>query len=151
MVKISIWRINRTIALYTDRTSYYCRKIYGADKKSEQSLIDYKFFCFNGVPKYVVIYSDREENTHNYSVMVYDMDWNAYPEFVNSRCPISDIIPRPSALEPFPFVRVDLYLINGSPIFGEMTFTPDVISNITPELTDQMSKWIDITSLKQQL
>ena len=28
-------------------------------KKSEQSLIDYKFFCFNGVPKYVVIYSDR--------------------------------------------------------------------------------------------
>ena len=47
-------------------------------KKSEQSLIDYKFFCFNGVPKYVVIYSDREENTHNYSVMVYDMDWNAY-------------------------------------------------------------------------
>ena len=31
--------------------------------------------------------------------MVYDMDWNAYPEFVNSRCPISDIIPRPSALE----------------------------------------------------
>ena len=68
--------------------------------------------------------------------MVYDMDWNAYPEFVNSRCPISDIIPRPGALEemisiasrlsePFPFVRVDLYL--------------------------QMSKWIDITSLKQQL
>lgn len=45
MVKISIWRINRTIALYTDRTSYYCRKIYGADKKSEQSLIDYKFFA----------------------------------------------------------------------------------------------------------
>lgn len=33
MVKISIWRINRTITLYTDRTSYYCRKIYGADKK----------------------------------------------------------------------------------------------------------------------
>ena len=131
-------------------------------KKSEQSLIDYKFFFFILFPKYVVIYSDREENTHNYSVMVYDMDWNAYPEFVNSRCPISDIIPRPSALEemisiasrlsePFPFVRVDLYLINGSPIFGEMTFTPDVISNITPELTDQMSKWIDITSLKQQL
>ena len=49
------------------------------------------------------------------------------------------------------YKRQDLYLINGSPIFGEMTFTPDVISNITPELTDQMSKWIDITSLKQQL
>ena len=95
-------------------------------------------------------------------IRLWFMTWNAYPEFVNSRCPISDIIPRPSALEemisiasrlsePFPFVRVDLYLINGSPIFGEMTFTPDVISNITPELTDQMSKWIDITSLKQQL
>ena len=120
------------------------------------------FFALMEFLNMFVIYSDREENTHNYSVMVYDMDWNAYPEFVNSRCPISDIIPRPSALEemisiasrlsePFPFVRVDLYLINGSPIFGEMTFTPDVISNITPELTDQMSKWIDITSLKQQL
>ncbi len=127
---------------------------------NKQSLIDYKFFCFNGVPKYIVIYSDRKENTHNYSVMVYDMDWKAYPGFVNPRCPISDIIPRPVALDemisiasrlsqPFPFVRVDLYLIKGHPIFGEMTFTPDVVSNITTELTDQMSKWIDITALKQ--
>lgn len=129
-------------------------------EERKQSLTDYKFFCFNGVPRFVVIYSDREENTHNYSVMVYDMDWNAYPRYVNSRCPLSDIFPRPAALEEmiliasrlsatFPFVRVDLYLIDGHPIFGEMTFTPDVISNITLKLTDQMSKWIDITTLKQ--
>ncbi len=163
MVKISIWRINRTIALYTDRTSYYCRKIYGADKKkaNNHSSIT-NFFALMEFLNMSLFIQTGKKNTHNYSVMVYDMDWNAYPEFVNSRCPISDIIPRPGALEemisiasrlsePFPFVRVDLYLINGSPIFGEMTFTPDVISNITPELTDQMSKWIDITSLKQQL
>ena len=30
----------------------------------------------------------------------------------------------------------------------KLTFTPDVISNITPELTDQMSKWIDIHQFK---
>ena len=130
-------------------------------ENSKQSLIDYKFFCFGGVPKYVVLHSDRQENTHNFSAMVYDMEWKAYPEFVNSRCPISEILPRPSALKemisiasrlsaPFPFVRVDLYLINGSPIFGEMTFTPDVISSITTELTDQMSKWIHIPNSKQQ-
>lgn len=122
---------------------------------SKPSLTDYKFFCFNGVPKYVVVYADREENTHNYSVMVYDMDWNAYPKFVNPRCATSDIILPPIALEEmvsivsclsesFPFVRVDLYIINDRPIFGEMTFTPDVVSNITTELTDLMSKWIDI-------
>lgn len=126
---------------------------------NKQSLIDYKFFCFGGVPKYVVLHSDRQENTHNFSAMVYDMEWKAYPEFVNSHCPVSEIVPRPSALKemisiasclsaPFPFVRVDLYLINGSPIFGEMTFTPDVISSITTELTDQMSKWIHIPNFK---
>ena len=75
------------------------KNLWSRQKKANNHSSITNFFCFNGVPKYVVIYSDREENTHNYSVMVYDMDWNAYPEFVNSRCPISDIIPRPGALE----------------------------------------------------
>ena len=26
--------------------------------------------------------------------------------------------------KPFPFVRVDFYIVNDKPIFGELTFTP---------------------------
>ena len=45
-------------------------------KKSEQSLIDYKFFCFNGVPKYVVIYSGKK--TH-IIIRLWFMTWIGMP------------------------------------------------------------------------
>ena len=94
MVKIwAIWRINRTIVNSGTQIEplYYCRKIYGADKKkSEQSLIDYKFFCFNGVPKYVVIYSDREENTH-IIIRLWFMTWIGMPILNFRKFSLSDI------------------------------------------------------------
>jgi hypothetical protein len=40
---------------------------------NNQSLPDYKFFCFNGVPKFVQVDLDRYQNhTRNY----YDLSWN---------------------------------------------------------------------------
>ena len=30
----------------------------------------------------------------------------------------------------FEFVRVDFYEIDNHPVFGEMTFTPDILTNI---------------------
>lgn len=92
---------------------------------------DYKFICFNGKARYIVLDVDRHiEHKRN----IYDRDWNFidvstdYPNF-------GDSVPRPEGLDDmlrvadilagdFPFVRVDLYWVNGKIYFGELTFYP---------------------------
>lgn len=96
-------------------------------------LRDYKFFCFNGHPRFMQLEVGR--NTANNTRNFYDMDWNLMP--------FGKEIPHNSKLkvdkpklfeemkeiaeklcEPFQFVRVDLYQANGKVYFGEMTFFP---------------------------
>ncbi|MGG4287969.1 ATP-grasp fold amidoligase family protein [Priestia megaterium] len=102
------------------------------DKENQFSGInDYKFLCFNGKAKYIVLDVDRHiEHKRN----IYDADWNFmdidtdYPSF-------GDVVSKPQGLEEmleianklsadFPFVRVDLYWVNNKVYFGELTFYP---------------------------
>ena len=92
-------------------------------------LTDYKFFCFNGVPKMMYVSKDGEHTPHT---DFFDMDWNRLP--LHMRDPNSEIPPRkPKFFEEmkeiaqklsagFPHVRVDMYLVNDVIFFGEMTF-----------------------------
>ena len=97
----------------------------------EAGIDDYKFFCYGGVPKYIVVDVDRYiGHKRNF----YDTEWNNL--HIGSDCPKADRdIPKPENLdrmlrtaailsEDFPFVRVDLYNINGKIYFGELTFYP---------------------------
>lgn len=106
---------------------------------------DYKFFCFKGEPKFILYYEGREVNGHLANNMVFDLHWNAMPDIVLN--PTTHQIPRPRSLDEmivvvkklcrgFDFVRVDLYEINGKPIFGEMTFTPDVLTYFDKSFLD---------------
>lgn len=93
-------------------------------------LIDYKFFCFGGEPKCVQVDTGRFDGHHqNY----YDMQWQSlgvyctYPKGEPQPIPknfeeMKQVTARLSA--DFPFVRVDLYNVNGKVIFGELTFYP---------------------------
>lgn len=102
-------------------------------QEGQSSLIDYKFYCFNGVPKFVDIHLDREEN---HKQNCYDMDFNLLPFGKGAeKYRLSSEIEKPNNFEEmievskllsdrFPFVRVDLYAINGKTIFGELTFYP---------------------------
>lgn len=105
------------------------------DGKEQSSLNDYKFYCVNGQPMYCIVYTDRVANSHDMKRTIYDMDWNMHQEFLGRLAVAGPNIERPQSLEkmkemasklsePFPFVRVDFYDINGKPVFGEMTFTP---------------------------
>lgn len=90
---------------------------------------DYKFFCFNGEPKFLFLASDRGIDT---KFDFYDLEWNKIP--VAQYYPNSNYsIPKPEKLEEmielarilsegFPHVRVDFYVIDNNIIFGEMTF-----------------------------
>ncbi len=92
---------------------------------------DYKIFCYNGNPKYIVVDVDRYVgHKRNF----YDTEWNNL--HITSDCPASDReIEKPVGLdhmleiagklsEDFPYVRVDLYNNNGKIFFGELTFYP---------------------------
>lgn len=110
------------------------RKIF-AEKyiKHAGDLSDYKFFCFNGRVEYCQVISDRRDNE---CIDFYDRNWNhqeftGLTVFKNS----DKIQPIPQNYEQMisiaeklsiniPFVRVDLYNVNGKIYFGEITFFP---------------------------
>ena len=108
-------------------------------------LQDYKFLCFDGVPRFCWVDLGRYSN---HTRTVFDMDWKQQPwtqaEYGVSKEPI----PKPKNFEKmielakllsqgFSHVRVDLYNINGIIYFGEMTFTNGSgLDKIIPEEYD---------------
>lgn len=91
--------------------------------------VDYKFFCFNGKPAFIGVFIERSTELKR---VFMDLDWK--PLRITKDC-ISDIPKRPSCYtqmlhdveilcKDFVFVRVDLYALNNSVVFGELTFTP---------------------------
>ena len=104
--------------------------------RNDQELTDYKFFCFNGHAKYVQIISNR---TTDETIDFYDRDWNRQ-EFIglnpnthhsvkphikpSNYVDMFEIADKISNAINFPFVRIDLYNVNGKIYFGEITFFP---------------------------
>lgn len=107
---------------------------------------DYKIFCYNGKPKYIVVDVDRYiGHKRNF----YDVEWNNL--HIGSDCPASDReIEKPVGLakmleiaeklsEGFPYVRVDLYNNGGKIYFGELTFYPwSGYVQFTPDKADYL-------------
>lgn len=100
--------------------------------ESGYELKDYKFFCFDGVPKAMFIASDRGVAGEETKFDFFDMDFQHLP-FINGHpnankkiaCPKSfDEMKRLAAIlsKGFPQARIDFYDINGSVYFGEITF-----------------------------
>lgn len=97
----------------------------------DDGIKDYKIFCFRGVPRLVYIDTKR---FCGHRRTFYDLDWNIIP--VTSDYPMGDTPDKkPEGFErmleiasvlsrDFPFVRVDLYNIQGKIYFGELTFYP---------------------------
>jgi len=103
-------------------------------QKYSKSLIDYKFWCFNGEPKYCWVCCNRDKSGTD--VILYDINWNAHPEYsvFGNEYRRGVIMPKPEKYDEmlkvcrilsadFPCVSVDLYNIGGKIYFGEMTFT----------------------------
>lgn len=115
---------------------------------SNKELTDYKFFCFNGRAVYCQVIADRSSYE---TIDFYDRNW-VHQEFVglnpgvknakqiqNIPYKYSEMIDIAEKLsEGIPFVRVDLYSINDSIYFGEMTFYPAAGEGVfTPEIWDK--------------
>ena len=95
---------------------------------------DYKFYCFHGHARCVMVCAGREEGwprfyffDRKFQLMRINRDGKEAPDDFS--------LPKPQRIEEafeiadrlswgFPFVRVDLYLTERGVRFGEMTFTP---------------------------
>lgn len=95
-------------------------------------LRDYKFFCFDGVPRVMFIASDRFSKEEETKFDFFDMEFNHLP-FRNGHPNATKPIERPAEFDEMrmlasklskgiPQVRVDFYDVNGQIYFGEMTF-----------------------------
>lgn len=96
---------------------------------------DYKIYCFNGKALYTMLCVGREKGKPKF--YYFDRNWEIARLNKDSKeLPEGYTFPKPQNLEemfkiaedlsePFPFVRVDLYNIEGNILFGELTFTPN--------------------------
>ncbi len=121
-------------------------------------LATYKFYCFNGVPKILYIatgYSDKDVHER---IDFFDMEFNhlsiklAGHENADSEIEKPDNFEELKQLakelaEPFPFVRVDLYDVNGKPYISEFTFIPTggFMQMVPPGSDIELGKMLDIS------
>ncbi len=118
---------------------------------------DYKFDCYSGQVRFVMVCTDRGLPTARY--YRFDRDWNRISGEASSDGVAYEGV-RPAALEeavryaeilsaPFPYVRVDFYIEEGRVIFGELTFTPTggIDSGIAEELDALLGKPLVLPAL----
>ncbi len=120
----------------------------------EKSIEDYKFYCFGGDPKTVLIVTDR---CNDCRFDFFDKDFNhldIYKSHLNS----DKVIEKPEKFDEMKeiakkisqgmkFVRIDLYQINGKVYFGEYTFfAGGGFSLFKPaEWERRLGDWIDLS------
>ena len=101
----------------------------------EDEILDYKFFCFKGEPKFFYIAQNIEGDFHNMQADFFYPDGNladfsrtdhkhfeklpVIPDNLDEMLDISRKLSRD-----FDFVRVDLFNVGGKIYFSELTFTP---------------------------
>lgn len=95
---------------------------------------DFKVYCFNGKPQYILFCEARNEGWPRF--YFFDTEWNLARINKDSlNAPENFTLPKPDSLsdileysrilsEDFKFVRVDFYIVEGKVYFGELTFTP---------------------------
>lgn len=128
---------------------------YLEDNKYKE-LRDYKFFCFNGVPKLMFIASNRQGKGETYFDF-FDMNSN-YVKIQNGHlnAPVQPELPvnfkkmidfSKKLSKDIKHVRVDFYEVNGKVYFGELTFYHwSGFVPFNPEKWDKiMGDWIDLS------
>ena len=111
------------------------------------SVNDYKFHCMHGQVYGCFAAYDRVVGVnHGVQFDHYDIDWNLTDAIRPEWHPKRRLIAKPVCYErmlevcrilskDFPYVRVDLYEVEGQVLFGELTFTPQ--GNVLNYYTDE--------------
>lgn len=123
---------------------------------TDGELKDYRFFCFNGEPRFVAVdfsITDKSKTRRN----LYDLSWRLMDEEISYPKELSDTVQKPKRLnemvdlsrtlaEDFPHVRIDFYYVNDKIYFGEITFYHQAgYGRFRPQEFDELlGSWIDL-------
>lgn len=129
---------------------------------SPASMVDYKFWCFNGhVESCFVTYGRAKGNLF---IDLYDMQWNRLRSCLKNYGmeKINDniSIPKPVCLDKMieiasnlskgqPQIRVDMYLVGDKPVVGELTMSSGY-GYFTEEYYNHLGKLVDVLLLPQK-
>lgn len=123
---------------------------------SQEELKDYKIHSFNGIPKVILVCSDRFSET-GLREDFYNLDWKKIDLKRPNHVASNEKMSRPKELESmldfseklaneYPFMRTDFYEVNGKLYFGEITLYPSSgFSSFEPEKWDFiLGQWIKL-------
>lgn len=155
--KLKLW-MNTNLAYMSLETHYLsikprilCEQFLASETGD---LADYKFHCCDGKARFVLVCTDRKKNQYR---DVFDMEWNARDVVVGAKNnptkpekpkAFDKMVEMANCLaEGIPFVRIDLYELNGKIYFGEMTFTPaaGLLFHFNDEFLLEQGKYCTIT------
>jgi hypothetical protein len=146
----------RLLKKYLKKNNYYFRREWAYKNivpriiceeyltKNDETLHEYGFYCYDGVPRLVEI---NEYQAELHRVNMFDLDLNLLENKYGSP-PLPEPVIRPPQFDRmleystilskgFPFVRVDLVCVTNRIYFGEMTFYPLAgLAKISPESFD---------------
>ncbi|MBD5454882.1 MAG: glycosyl transferase [Lachnospiraceae bacterium] len=123
---------------------------------------DYKVYCINGEPKYIVVFHNRFSENKALCETVYDTNWIPQRFSLDEHFAVSYITEdKPECLKELlnickilcrdiPQVRIDFYIIEEKIYFGEMTlYTASGLQKMIPEEMDEViGKMVQLPSLK---
>ena len=128
--------------------------------EGDSAPIDYKFICVNGEPMYCLACSNRSMETFRSEFTLYRLpDWIdtdgispgweskhgvEKPEMLEKMMEYSKILAKE-----FPFVRIDLYQVEGKIYFGEITFTSAAgrEMKIKRRMLDEIGRLVDLSGV----
>jgi hypothetical protein len=126
------------------------------EDKINISLIDYKFFCFNGEPKCLFVGTDRHLGDEHVKFDFFDSEFN-HLDIIQLHEQSDKKISRPISFDDMlrlskvlsagiPHVRVDFYEIDNKPYFGEFTFYHHggIIPFKTEKWDEMLGSWIKL-------
>ena len=134
------------------------------DENEAAGLTDYKFFCFDGEPRMLYVSQGLEDHA-TARISFYDMNGDPMPFCRKDFRPLEGKFQPPSNFDQMrkkaeelaakadsPFVRIDLYSVNGKVYFSENTFFPcSGMIPFSPEEWDaKLGAWIELPAVKKE-
>ena len=132
-----------------------------AEKLLSSNIIDYKFYCFNGEPKFLYCGQGLTED-HSLKIDFFDLDWKQMPFYRTDYHRLGQI-PRPEHLDEMigiakklssgvPFVRIDLFEVDDQVYFSEFTLCPAAgFMPFVPRKYDRIvGDWLELPKVKHK-
>lgn len=127
-----------------------------------EGLVDYKFYCFSGVPKFLYIgFANMKDGKKADVLSFFDLEFKPTPFYRKDHEPLPFEVKKPENFgemievakalsDGIPFVRVDMYNINRHILLSELTMFPGGgFGRFYPDEWEQkLGAWIKLPEVK---